>query len=163
MTFVSKATMETFEGHTDQVTGTVAFVRPPSPTAPGSTSRWTWPASIPGSSSGTAKCGKITSRPTGTPRIFEGGRILEPSAGALGAGTAVTFALAGSPPCTGSPVRWRFRSGSPGTVDGKDVLHVTTSFTLALSDYGIDRPQFLVLKLSDRQEIRLDLTAVAGP
>ncbi len=165
VTFVSKATMETFDGHTDQVTGTVEF----DPAALADSARVHVEVDLASLDTGIELRNRhMRENHLETDRypkaVFEGGRILEPSAEALGAGTAVTFALAGSLTVHGvtRPVEVPVRI-SRDTVDGKDVLHVATSFPLALSDYGIDRPQFLLLKLSNRQEILLDLTAVAGP
>lgn len=41
-------------------------------------------------------------------------------------------------------------------------LHVTAEFKVKLSDYEIKRPKFLVLKLDEVQNVRIDLVAVRG-
>ncbi len=42
-----------------------------------------------------------------------------------------------------------------------DWIHATTEFAIKLSDYGIDVPQALVMKLSDSLSVKLDLFANA--
>ncbi len=46
--------------------------------------------------------------------------------------------------------------------NGTAYLAVTSRFELKLSDYNIDRPKFLVMKLGDVQHIELTLRAVSG-
>lgn len=41
-------------------------------------------------------------------------------------------------------------------------LRVETEFEVKLSDHDIDRPRFLVMKLADEQEVRVDLAATPG-
>ena len=165
VTFVSKATMETFDGHTDQVTGTVEF----DPAALADSARVHVEVDLASLDTGIELRNRHMRQnhletDTYPKAVFDGGRILEPSDGSMTAGAEVSFALAGSLTVHGvtRPAEVPVRV-SRDTVDGKDVLHITTSFPLSLADYGIDRPRFLVLKLSDRQEIRLDLTAVSVP
>jgi polyisoprenoid-binding protein YceI len=38
-------------------------------------------------------------------------------------------------------------------------LRVASKFGIALSDYGIPRPKFLVMKLGDVQEVTVELSA----
>ena len=40
-----------------------------------------------------------------------------------------------------------------------DLLHITAAFDVFLSDHDIKRPQFVILKLDDRQRIDLDFFA----
>ena len=40
-----------------------------------------------------------------------------------------------------------------------DLLHITATFDVYLSDHNIKRPQFVILKLDDRQKIDLDFFA----
>jgi polyisoprenoid-binding protein YceI len=165
VTFVSKATMETFDGHTDRVRGTVEF----DPADLADSARVHVEVDLASLDTGIELRNRhMRQNHLETDKypqaIFEGGTILEPSAKSLDPGQAVTFALAGSLTVHGvtRPVDVPVRV-SRESVDGKDELHMTTSFPLSLEDYGIDRPQFLVMKLADRQEIRLDLTAVTAP
>jgi polyisoprenoid-binding protein YceI len=43
-----------------------------------------------------------------------------------------------------------------------DLLHISGSFTVLLSDYGINRPQFVILKLEDKQKVDIDLFSSTG-
>ena len=43
-----------------------------------------------------------------------------------------------------------------------DLLHVTANFEVPLSDYGIKRPQFLLLKLEEKQRISVDIIGSTG-
>ncbi len=47
--------------------------------------------------------------------------------------------------------------------DSKPQVRIECHFPVALSDYGISRPQFLLLKLSNTQEITLQAVAIAKP
>lgn len=42
------------------------------------------------------------------------------------------------------------------------LLHIQAAFDLLLSDHNIKRPQFVILKLDDKQKIEIDLFAATG-
>jgi polyisoprenoid-binding protein YceI len=43
-----------------------------------------------------------------------------------------------------------------------DLLHIVGTFDVLLSDYDIKRPQFVILKLDDKQVVNVDLFASTG-
>lgn len=43
-----------------------------------------------------------------------------------------------------------------------DLLHIVGTFDILLSDYSIKRPQFVILKLDDKQRIDIDIFAATG-
>jgi polyisoprenoid-binding protein YceI len=43
-----------------------------------------------------------------------------------------------------------------------DLLQITAEFDILLTDYNIKRPQFVILKLDDKQKINIDLFASTG-
>jgi polyisoprenoid-binding protein YceI len=43
-----------------------------------------------------------------------------------------------------------------------DLLHITATFDILLSEYNINRPQFVILKLDDKQNIEIDIFAATG-
>jgi polyisoprenoid-binding protein YceI len=43
-----------------------------------------------------------------------------------------------------------------------DIVHVQANWDLLLSDYAINRPQFIILKLDDKQAIDIDVFASTG-
>ena len=89
---------------------------------------------------------------------FTGGRLLQPSASACAAGQKVKCTVAGELDLHGvkrplaAPIELVF---SPQAGE----LHVTSSFDIKLSDYKINRPQFLVMRLDEVQHITLDIVA----
>jgi polyisoprenoid-binding protein YceI len=50
-----------------------------------------------------------------------------------------------------------------GVEDGKPQVRIVCHFPVALSEYAISRPQFLLFKLSDTQEITFQAVAIAKP
>lgn len=50
---------------------------------------------------------------------------------------------------------------SPQKIPG-EIIHIKAGFNLLLPDYDIKRPQFLVLKLDEKQEIAVDIWASTG-
>jgi polyisoprenoid-binding protein YceI len=103
------------------------------------------------------------------PKAVFDGVVLHAAAGTtLIPGKSVTldvegaFALHGVTRRIRIPVEVTFKpqggkSGGPGAIAFK------TTFSVALADYAISRPQFLFLKLADTQEVRVSGTAVSEP
>ncbi len=71
---------------------------------------------------------------------------------------AGTFTLHGVSREVTIPVTVAFQSTEAGVS-----LRVISDFQIKLSDYGIARPQFLILKLDEVQRIHFDVTAFASP
>jgi polyisoprenoid-binding protein YceI len=89
--------------------------------------------------------------------VFRGGRILEPSASALGA-TPVTFQLAGTFELHGVTREVIVDAEVVRNEDGS--IQLVSRFEVKLSDYQISRPKFLMLKLDEVQKITVDVTAI---
>jgi len=43
-----------------------------------------------------------------------------------------------------------------------DLLHIEGTFDVLLSDHNIERPQFVILKLDDKQKVNIDLFSATG-
>jgi len=88
--------------------------------------------------------------------IFRGGRLADLSSPQLTPGTPVTGTLAGTLELHGTtrPVEIPFEMTLAG-----GSLHVTCRFEISLADYGIPRPQFLVMRLDDVQRVTVELEA----
>lgn len=93
--------------------------------------------------------------------VFEGGRILEASSRRLEPGDKVQLRLAGRFEINGVSRRIEVPVEVTRTMDG--LLHVATEFDVALADYQIERPSFLVLKLNETQHITVSVTAHPKP
>ncbi len=98
--------------------------------------------------------------------VFRGGTVRKLSAPRLEPGAKVTFEIAGMLDLQGvqkplvAAVELTAASG-----DQAPELHVITRFDVKLSDFGIPRPKFLVMKLDEVQKVTADLVArrVAAP
>ncbi len=157
--FESKAAMESFKGKTHQVTGTVAF----DPGHLADSVQVRVEVDMASLDTGIDVRNKhmrenhleTDTYPTAT---FIGGRIVDAKAAALAPGKTVGFGLTGTFTLHGVsreitvPVAATLLDAGPGRR-----LRVKTRFPVKLSDYDIDRPQFLLLKLADEQEVTMDL------
>lgn len=90
--------------------------------------------------------------------VFRGGRLHDAPA-ALAEGQTARFEISGQLELHG--ISRPLRVPVSVTVRGSS-LHVITEFPVALADFAIRRPQFLMLKLSDTQRITAELRAAAG-
>jgi polyisoprenoid-binding protein YceI len=88
---------------------------------------------------------------------FRGGAVSEASAPALAAGRKVTLKLSGSLDLHG--VQKPVVLPVDLTLGPDGALHVAARFQVKLADFGIPRPQFLVMKLDEVQHIEVDLVA----
>jgi len=94
--------------------------------------------------------------------VFRGAAILTP--GSLEEGKTTTFEIEGTLELHG--VTKRLRTSVDVTLAGEanhETIRVVTSFPITLPDYNIERPKFLFLKLSEVQHITFDATATAKP
>ena len=89
--------------------------------------------------------------------VFRGGRISETSRRTIEAGRPTTFRIAGEFELHG--VLRRIDAPVEATLLPDGALHAVVRFDVKLSDYGIPRPQFLVMRLDEVQHIILDVTA----
>ena len=89
--------------------------------------------------------------------VFAGGTILESSASALEA-EPVTLKLAGTFELHGVTREVTVDVEIARNEDGS--VHVVSRFEVKLSDYEIKRPKFLMLKLDEVQKVTVDVKAV---
>ncbi len=92
--------------------------------------------------------------------VFRAERVLKAPSGPLVPGSSAEFLLAGTMTLHGitreieAPV-----SVACDETDGRLSLQVSSKFQITLSDYEIKRPKFLVLKLNETQDVEINLTA----
>ena len=159
--FESKSTLESFQGKTRQVSGTITVD----------------PAALADSASVEVQV-DLASLDTGIDQrnkhmredhletdkypkaTFRGGKLLEISKPALAPGQSVTFKISGEFSLHGvtRPIEVPVTATMP---PGGSIMRIAGAFDVRLPDYKISRPQFLVLRVNEIQHVVLDLTAVA--
>ena len=161
--FVSKAPLETFEGKTHQVQGHVVL----DPAALGDSIDAVVEVDLASLDTGLSLRNKhmrenhleTEKHPKAT---FRGGKISDLSRPNLEAGQKTTFVLAGTFALHGVerplsvPVEM-----SPEAAGGG--LRIVTRFPVALADYKISRPSFLVMQLQEVQQVSVELVATSSP
>jgi len=161
MRFESKAPMETFEGKTKKLTGTVEL----DPAQLGDAITTRIEVDMASLDTGIAMRNKhmyenhlhVDKYPKA---VFTGGKLSDLSATSLAEGVTVTGNIAGTMNLHGvekplqAPIEMTLQGGA---------LHITTRFKIKLPDYSIPRPQFLVMKLDEVQSVTVDLTARPKP
>jgi polyisoprenoid-binding protein YceI len=156
--FTSKATLESFQGKTKQVSGTLSFD----------------PANL-GDSVTVHVEVDLASLDTGIPirnrhmrenhletdkypkAVFDGGHILETSGHALNPGDTVNLRMTGQFDLHGVTRTIEVPVTATRAKDG--TLQVTTHFDVPLADYKINRPAFLMMKLEPIQHLAIQVTA----
>jgi len=165
VTFISKASMESFEGKTNKLEGTIDVN----------------PANL-GDSIAVHFEVDLASLDTGLPMrnkhmrenhletakypkaIFEGAAVRGPEAAALEPAKPKMFDVEGTFTLHGVSRRLRINISATYTPQQKgDRISFQTTFPVLLADYQISRPQFLFLKLAESQEVRVSGVAVAAP
>jgi len=165
VTFISKASMESFEGKTNKLEGTIDVN----------------PANL-GDSIAVHFEVDLASLDTGLPMrnkhmrenhletakypkaIFEGAAVRGPEAAALEPAKPKMFDVEGTFTLHGVSRRLRINISAAYTPQPKgDRISFQTAFPVLLADYQISRPQFLFLKLAESQEVRVSGVAVAAP
>ncbi len=162
--FVSRASMESFEGKTNRLEGTIDVN----------------PANL-GDSITVHLEVDMASLETGLPMrnkhmrenhletakypkaIFEGAAVRGPAGAALEAGKTKTFDVEGTFTLHGVSRRLRIpisAAYAPQPKGGR--ISFQTTFPVLLADYQISRPQFLFLKLAESQEVRVSGVATAA-
>jgi polyisoprenoid-binding protein YceI len=88
--------------------------------------------------------------------VFTGGTLTDLSAQQVVEGTPVTGTITGDLELHGvkKPLAAKFEMSTTG-----GVLRVVARFGVTLADYGIPRPQFLLMKLGETQSVTADLVA----
>jgi polyisoprenoid-binding protein YceI len=89
---------------------------------------------------------------------FTAGSIVSASPAAISAGQRAEIKLLGTLDLHG--VQKEMECLLNVGLDDKGAVRVSGEFPVKLSDFAIDRPKFLVMKLADEQRVQLDLLAV---
>jgi polyisoprenoid-binding protein YceI len=160
--FTSKATLESFQGKTKQVSGMFSID----------------PANL-GDSLTVHVEVDLASLDTGIPMrnkhmrenhldtdtypkaVFDGGRILETSGRTLNPGDSVHLRLAGQFDLHGVKRPIEVPVDATRATDG--TLSVTARFDVALADHKINRPGFLMMKLEPIQHVTVQVTGHPKP
>ncbi len=152
--FVSKAATETFEGKTDQITGSIDV----DPAAVGDSVTVHFEVAMASLDTGIGKRNQhmrenhleTEKYPTA---IFDGAAVLGPKGATLAVGTKTAFEVEGQFTLHG--VTRRLRVAVDVTLRDPQTLEFMTSFPVPLADYAISRPRFLFLKLGEVQDVRV--------
>jgi polyisoprenoid-binding protein YceI len=157
--FVSKAAMESFEGATDQVSGDIeadlAHLA--------DSVRVRIEVDLASLDTGIGMRNKHMREnhletDTYPKAVFTAGRIVSSTASALNQAQPARITLAGQMSLHG--VTREVQYDLALSINPSGQLKVAGEFTIKLSDYDIDRPKFLILRLADEQAVRVTLTAI---
>jgi len=156
--FESQAPMETFQGRTDQASGRIEV----------DLDRLTGPITV-------RVAVDLASLDTGLglrnthmrenhletetypEAVFEGHTVVSADPPQLGPGATAAVEIAGTFTLHG--VAHERMIAARVTRNPDESLSVACTFAVSLAEHEIDRPKFLMLKLADEQQVRLDLTA----
>lgn len=163
--FVSQAPIETFEGRTNRMQGTIV-VDPAGVTDSITVHLEVDLASL---DTGIAKRNKHMREnhleTAKYPRaVFDGAAIASPVGARLEAGRPVSFEVEGTFTLHGVSRRLRITAEvayAPQPAGGR--LAFRTTFPVRLSDYSIRRPEFLFMKLAETQVVKVSGIATATP
>ena len=163
--FTSKAPVETFEGKTSKLSGTIRVN----------------PASV-GDSVSVELHVDLASLDTGIEKrnqhmrenhletdkypkaVFDGAAVLSPAGAKLEPGKQVAFQIEGTFALHGVMRRLRCAAEATFTSVGKGgTIAFHASFPVALPDYKIARPEFLFLKLAEEQQVDVSGVASSAP
>jgi polyisoprenoid-binding protein YceI len=163
--FVSKAMMESIEGRTKQMEGRLVL----DPANLGDTVSVHLEVDLASLDTGIGRRNKHMREnhleTAKYPRaVFDGISVHGPAGARLEPGKTATIDVEGTFTLHGVSRRLRIYAEAtyePKAGGGRIAFHAT--FPVALADYGISRPEFLFLKLSETQQVRVDGVAVAAP
>jgi polyisoprenoid-binding protein YceI len=163
--FVSKATVEGFEGKTKQLEGRLAL----DPANLGDTVSVHLEVDLASLDTGIAKRNQhMRENHLETAKypkaVFDGIAVHGPAGARLEPGKPDTLDIEGTFTLHG--VSRRLRIQVQATYDPKPGgarIAFHTTFPVTLADYAISRPEFLFLKLAETQQVRVDGVAVAAP
>jgi polyisoprenoid-binding protein YceI len=163
--FTSNATVETFDGKTHNMTGSLAL----EPGTVGDSITVHLEVDLASLDTGkslrnkhmredhleTAKYPKA---------VFDGATVLSPTGAKLEAGKAVAFQIEGTFALHGVTRRLRCDATATFTPQGKGgAIAFSATFPVTLADYSIKRPEFLFLKLAETQQVRVSAVASSAP
>lgn len=159
--FESKAPMESFEGRTDQASGTIAADL--ANLAAGCEVRIAVDLASLKTGIGMRDT-HMRERHLETEKhpqaVFTGSKVVAATPTALAPGGTARVTVAGSFDLHGVSREVELPVDLALAADG--TLTVRAQFTVLLTDHQIDRPKVLMLKLADEQQVRVSLTARAG-
>lgn len=163
--FVSKATIESFEGKTNKMEGRLNV----EPGGVGDTITVHLEVDLASLDTGIGKRNQhMRENHLETDKypkaVFDGATVLGPAGAKLEDGKPVSFDVEGTFSLHG--VSRRIRINVEATYGGKAGaarIAFRTTFPVGLSDYHISRPEFLFLKLAEAQEVHVNGVAVAAP
>ena len=163
--FISKATVEGFEGKTRQLEGHLVL----DPANLGDTVSVHLEVDLASLDTGIAKRNKhMRENHLETAKypkaVFDGISVRGPAGAKLAPGNPATLDVEGTFTLHGVSRRLRIlvQAGyDPKPAGARITFHAT--FPVTLADYAISRPEFLFLKLAETQQVRVDGVAVATP
>ena len=163
--FVSKATVESFEGKTKQLEGHLVL----DPANLGDTVSVHLEVDLASLDTGIAKRNKhMRENHLETAKypkaVFDGISVHGPAGAKLEPGKPAALDVEGTFSLHGVSRRLRIQadvSYDPKPGGARIMFH--TVFPVGLADYAISRPEFLFLKLADMQQVRVDGVAIAAP
>lgn len=165
VSFISKAAMESFEGKTNRLAGTITA----NPAGLGDSAAVHFEVDLASLDTGIAKRNQhMRESHLETAKypkaVFDGVAVRAPANAALTPGKPVPLDVEGTFTLHGVSRRIRITvttvykpAGNGGTIEFR------TTFPVGLSDYQISRPQFLFLKLAEVQQVQVRGVAVAAP
>jgi polyisoprenoid-binding protein YceI len=158
--FTSKATAETFQGKTTQLSGRIVV----DPAAVGDSILVHLEVDLASLDTGIGKRNKdmredYLETDKYPKAVFEGASVLNPKGAALEAGRAIAFECEGDFTIHG--VTRRMRVTVDVTPRDARTLAFKTSFKVTLAEHKIVRPKFLFMKLGDVQEVAVEGVAAS--
>lgn len=166
--FVSKATIEGFEGKTSRLEGSITV----DPAGVGDSITVHLGVDLTSLDTGIAKRNRhMRENHLETDKypeaVFDGATVRGPAQAKLEPGKPTVFDVEGTFTLHGVSRRMRINVAATytpaGEGGGRDRIAFRTTFPVALADHQISRPQFLFLKLAESQEVRVNGVATASP
>ena len=163
--FTSKAPMETFEGKTHNMSGTLTL----DPGTVGDSITVHLEVDLASLDTGKSPRNKhMREEHLETAKypkaVFDGATVLSPAGAKLVVGQPVAFQIEGTFTLHGVSRRLRCDATATYSERGKvGVIEFTATFPVTLSDYSIKRPEFLFLKLAELQQVRVSANASSAP
>ena len=163
--FTSNAMVETFDGKTHSMTGTLAL----EPGTVGDSITVHLEVDLASLDTGKALRNKhMREEHLETAKfpkaVFDGATVLSPAGAKLEAGKAVAFQIEGTFALHGVSRRLRCDATATYTPQGKGgAIAFNATFPVTLQDYAIKRPEFLFLKLAETQQVRVSAVASSTP
>ena len=164
--FTSNATVETFDGKTHNMTGTLTL----EPGTVGDTITVHLEVDLASLDTGKSMRNKhMREEHLETDKypkaVFDGATVLSPAGAKLEAGKAVAFQVEGTFALHGVTRRLRCDATATFSPQGGKAgsITFTANFPVTLQDYAIKRPEFLFLKLAETQQVRVSAVASSAP